>query len=64
MLGEDELKDAVLVILCNKQDLPNAMSVQVCKKPPYRVGTQFDSPFLDNFRETWGAFVQSHLEYF
>ncbi|OIR58610.1 MAG: ADP-ribosylation factor Arf1 [Amphiamblys sp. WSBS2006] len=27
MLGEDELKDAVLLVFANKQDLPNAMSV-------------------------------------
>jgi len=27
MLAEDELRDAVLLIFCNKQDLPNAMSV-------------------------------------
>ncbi|KAL5291415.1 arf1.2 family protein [Megaselia abdita] len=26
MLGEDELRDAVLVVFANKQDLPNAMS--------------------------------------
>lgn len=28
MLGEDELKDAVLLVFANKQDLPNAMKVQ------------------------------------
>eukprot|EP00695_Tsukubamonas_globosa_P000459 TRINITY_DN136_c0_g1_i1.p1 TRINITY_DN136_c0_g1~~TRINITY_DN136_c0_g1_i1.p1 ORF type:complete len:209 (+),score=108.21 TRINITY_DN136_c0_g1_i1:84-629(+) len=28
MLGEDELRDAVLLVFANKQDLPNAMSVQ------------------------------------
>eukprot|EP00494_Astrolonche_serrata_P024345 UN24603 len=27
MLGEDELRDAVLLVMANKQDLPNAMSV-------------------------------------
>ncbi|OII71918.1 ARF1 2 like small GTPase [Cryptosporidium ubiquitum] len=27
MLGEDELRDATLLVLANKQDLPNAMSV-------------------------------------
>eukprot|EP00020_Sapocribrum_chincoteaguense_P009514 CAMPEP_0170739608 /NCGR_PEP_ID=MMETSP0437-20130122/5253_1 /TAXON_ID=0 /ORGANISM="Sexangularia sp." /LENGTH=164 /DNA_ID=CAMNT_0011078077 /DNA_START=118 /DNA_END=612 /DNA_ORIENTATION=+ len=27
MLSEDELRDAVLLVFCNKQDLPNAMSV-------------------------------------
>ena len=27
MLMDDELKDAVLLVLANKQDLPNAMSV-------------------------------------
>ncbi|WP_140424235.1 ADP-ribosylation factor-like protein, partial [Escherichia coli] len=27
MLNEDELRDAVLLVFCNKQDLPNAMSV-------------------------------------
>jgi signal recognition particle receptor subunit beta len=27
VLREDELRDAVLLVLCNKQDLPNAMSV-------------------------------------
>ena len=27
MLGEDELRDSALLILANKQDLPNAMSV-------------------------------------
>jgi len=27
ILREDELRDAVLLVLCNKQDLPNAMSV-------------------------------------
>jgi len=27
MLGEDELRDAVLLVFANKQDLPNAMSV-------------------------------------
>jgi len=26
MLGADELRDAVLLVLANKQDLPNAMS--------------------------------------
>ena len=26
MLGEDELKDAVLLIMANKQDLPGAMT--------------------------------------
>lgn len=26
MLGEDELRDAVLLVLANKQDLPNAMN--------------------------------------
>lgn len=28
MLAEDELRDAVLLVFCNKQDLPNAMPVQ------------------------------------
>eukprot|EP00455_Lapot_gusevi_P015246 TRINITY_DN176_c0_g2_i1.p1 TRINITY_DN176_c0_g2~~TRINITY_DN176_c0_g2_i1.p1 ORF type:complete len:187 (-),score=76.09 TRINITY_DN176_c0_g2_i1:199-759(-) len=28
MLAEDELRDAVLLVFANKQDLPNAMSVQ------------------------------------
>jgi small GTP-binding protein len=28
VLSEDELKDAVLLVLANKQDLPNAMSVR------------------------------------
>ena len=28
MLNEDELRDVVLLVLANKQDLPNAMSVQ------------------------------------
>ena len=28
MLKEDELKDVMLLVLANKQDLPNAMSVQ------------------------------------
>jgi len=27
MLAEDELRDAVVLVFCNKQDLPNAMSV-------------------------------------
>merc|ERR1711964_624912 len=27
MLAEDELRNAVLLVFCNKQDLPNAMSV-------------------------------------
>jgi len=27
MLAEDELRDAILLVFCNKQDLPNAMSV-------------------------------------
>eukprot|EP01113_Clastostelium_recurvatum_P004672 TRINITY_DN1205_c0_g1_i1.p1 TRINITY_DN1205_c0_g1~~TRINITY_DN1205_c0_g1_i1.p1 ORF type:complete len:182 (-),score=46.98 TRINITY_DN1205_c0_g1_i1:128-673(-) len=27
MLNEDELREAVLLVFCNKQDLPNAMSV-------------------------------------
>jgi ADP-ribosylation factor 1/2 len=27
MLNEDELRDAVLLVLANKQDLPNAMGV-------------------------------------
>jgi len=27
MLGEDELREAALLVFCNKQDLPNAMSV-------------------------------------
>lgn len=26
-LGEDELRDAIILIYANKQDLPNAMSV-------------------------------------
>ena len=26
-LGEDELRDSVILIMANKQDLPNAMSV-------------------------------------
>ena len=30
MLAEDELKDAVLLVLANKQDLPNAMSINEC----------------------------------
>jgi ADP-ribosylation factor protein 1 len=28
MLAEDELKDTVLLVFANKQDLPNSMSVQ------------------------------------
>jgi len=28
MLAEDELRDAVLLVFANKQDLPNAMKVQ------------------------------------
>jgi len=28
MINEDELRDAVLLVMANKQDLPNAMSVQ------------------------------------
>ena len=27
-MAEDELKDSILLVLTNKQDLPNAMSVQ------------------------------------
>ncbi len=27
MLAEDELRDAILLVFANKQDLPNAMSV-------------------------------------
>ena len=27
MLAEDELRDAILLVFCNKQDLPNALSV-------------------------------------
>ena len=27
-LGEDELKDAAILIMANKQDLPNAMSAE------------------------------------
>ena len=27
-LSEDELKDCILLVLANKQDLPNAMSVE------------------------------------
>jgi len=27
MLAEDELRDACLLVFCNKQDLPNALSV-------------------------------------
>jgi len=27
MLSEDELRDAILLVFCNKQDLPNALSV-------------------------------------
>ena len=27
-LGEDELKESILLVLANKQDLPNAMSTQ------------------------------------
>merc|ERR1711933_638129 len=30
MLQEDELKDAALLVLANKQDLPQAMSVNEC----------------------------------
>ena len=26
-LGEDELKDALLLVFANKQDLPNALSI-------------------------------------
>ncbi len=32
MLNEDELRDAVLLVVCNKQDLPNAMSAEVTEK--------------------------------
>ncbi|XP_014783760.1 ADP-ribosylation factor 4 [Octopus bimaculoides] len=32
MLSEDELKDAVLLVFANKQDLPNAMSVSEIKQ--------------------------------
>ena len=30
MLAEDELRNAVLLVLANKQDLPNAMTVNEC----------------------------------
>jgi len=30
MLAEDDLRDAVLLVLANKQDLPNAMSINEC----------------------------------
>eukprot|EP00494_Astrolonche_serrata_P026497 UN26759 len=29
MLSEDELRDAILLVMANKQDLPGAMDVQV-----------------------------------
>eukprot|EP01083_Nonionella_stella_P083547 231060_1 len=32
MLAEDELRDAVLLVLANKQDLPNAMTVNQCSE--------------------------------
>eukprot|EP00494_Astrolonche_serrata_P027974 UN28239 len=32
MLSEDELRDAILLVFANKQDLPNAMSVQEITK--------------------------------
>ena len=28
MLNEDELQDAILLVVANKQDLPNAMTVK------------------------------------
>lgn len=38
MLGEDELRNVVLTVLANKQDLPGAMSVDEVQK-----GIEFDS---------------------
>eukprot|EP00817_Percolomonadidae_sp_ATCC50343_P004520 CAMPEP_0117429528 /NCGR_PEP_ID=MMETSP0758-20121206/9072_1 /TAXON_ID=63605 /ORGANISM="Percolomonas cosmopolitus, Strain AE-1 (ATCC 50343)" /LENGTH=63 /DNA_ID=CAMNT_0005216647 /DNA_START=322 /DNA_END=510 /DNA_ORIENTATION=- len=32
MLEEDELKDSILVIFANKQDIPNALSVEEITK--------------------------------
>ena len=32
LLGDDELRDAVLLVLANKQDLPNAMAVAEVSK--------------------------------
>ena len=32
MLAQDELRDAVLLVLANKQDLPYAMSVNECSE--------------------------------
>ena len=32
MLAEDELREAVILVLANKQDLPNAMSVNECSE--------------------------------
>ena len=44
MLADDELRDAVLLILANKQDLPNAMNVaeiidKLAEEPKSVMGT-------------------------
>ena len=49
MLNEDELRDAVLLIFANKQDLPNAMNAAEI--------TGIDKPRSNGFQET----DKSHL---
>ena len=34
MLNEDELREAFVVIMCNKQDLPNVRCAVVATSPP------------------------------
>ncbi len=49
MLAEDELRDAVLLVFANKQDLPNAMKVQEVTE---RLGTS--APTGDGLYEGLG----------
>ncbi len=46
MLEADELKDAVVLVFANKQDLPNALSVS-------QVGDQLGLPQISNSRKTF-----------
>lgn len=39
-MKEDELQDVVLLVMANKQDLPNAMSLAVCFSSFFPYGSQ------------------------
>lgn len=61
MLNEDELRDALLLVFANKQDLPNAMSAAEITDKLGLHGLRQRTWFIQVSQRQWGGVCVSSL---